>query len=208
MIVAGIHTGIGKTLCSAILCEALGMDYWKPIQAGDLDNSDSIFIKTHVFNPLCTIHPEAYRLKLAASPHFAAYTEGSLIERKKIILPKSKNKILVETAGGIMSPLAKNYLNIDLIKQLKLPVVIVSENYLGSINHTLMTVKLLQNAKIPILGIVFNGDKVQSSVDFILEHTQLPLLFSIPRFEVVSNQAIRAFIDANSVLFQRIIGQS
>jgi dethiobiotin synthetase len=204
MIIAGIHTGIGKTLTSAILCEALGLDYWKPVQAGDLDNSDSIFIKTHVFNPLCTIHPEAYRLQLAASPHFAAYTEGSLIERKKLILPKSKNKILVETAGGIMSPLAKNYLNINLMKHLKLPTIVVSENYLGSINHTLMTIKLLQNAKIPILGIVFNGDKVQSTVDFILEHTELPLLFSIPRFEEVNNQVIKEFISANSVFFKKI----
>jgi dethiobiotin synthetase len=200
MIIAGIHTGIGKTFCSAVLCEALGLDYWKPIQAGDLDNSDSIFIKTHVSNPLCTIHPEAYRLKIPASPHFAADTEGVVIDKKKLILPKSKNKLLVETAGGIMSPLGKGFLNIDLIKQLKLPVVLVSENYLGSINHTLMTVKLLQNAKIPILGIVFNGDKVQSSVDFILEHTQLPLLFSIPRFDVVSNKAIRDFINNNDLI--------
>ena len=69
VIIAGIHTGIGKTLCSAILCEAWGYDYWKPIQAGDLDNSDSIFIKNHVGNPLCHIHPEAYRFQTAASPH-------------------------------------------------------------------------------------------------------------------------------------------
>ena len=203
MIIAGIHTGIGKTLCSAILCEALGLDYWKPVQAGDLDNSDSVFIKTHVFNPLCTIHPEAYRLKVAASPHFAAYTEGVIIDDKKMILPKSNNKILVETAGGIMSPLAKNYLIIDLIKQLKLPVIIVSENYLGSINHTLMTIKLLQNAKIPIKGIVFNGDKVQSSIDFILEHTQLPLLFFIPKFNVVNNHSIKEFIADNYFLIKK-----
>ncbi len=203
MIIAGIHTGIGKTLTSAILCEALGMDYWKPIQAGDLDNSDSIFIKTHVSNPLCTIHLEAYRLKVAASPHFAADTEGVLIDRKKLILPKSNNRILVETAGGIMSPLGKNYLNIDLIKQLKLPVIVVSENYLGSINHTLMTVKLLQKAKVPLLGIVFNGDKVPSSVDFILDNTQLPLLFSIPRFDVVNNQTIKAFIAENYSIIKK-----
>ena len=194
MIIAGIHTGIGKTFCSAILCEALGMDYWKPIQAGDLDNSDSVFIKTHISNPLCTIHPEAYRLKVAASPHFAADIEGVVIDKKKLILPKSENKILVETAGGIMSPLGKGFLNIDLIKQLKLPVIVVSENYLGSINHTLMTVTLLKKAKIPILGIVFNGDKVQSSIDFILEYTKLPLLFSIPRFDVVNNETIKKFI--------------
>jgi dethiobiotin synthetase len=203
MIIAGIHTGIGKTLCSAILCEALGLDYWKPIQAGDLDNSDSIFIKTHVFNLLCTIHPEAYRLKVAASPHFAADTEGVVIDRKKMILPKSENKILVETAGGIMSPLGKNYLNIDLIKQLKLPVILVSENYLGSINHTLMTIKLLQNAKIPIKGIVFNGEKNQSSMDFILEHTQVPFLFFIPKFNTVNNNSIKDFINDNYLLIKK-----
>ena len=195
IIIAGIHTGIGKTLCSAILCEKFGFDYWKPIQAGDLDNSDSIFIKNHVSNPLCRIHGEKYRLKIAASPHFAADTEGVTIDKNALILPQSANKILVETAGGIMSPLGKNYLNIDLIKQLNLPTIIVSENYLGSINHTLMTIKLLQNANINIKGIVFNGEKVQSSRDFILEHTQLPLLFSIPKFNVLNKQSIKAFIN-------------
>ena len=199
MIIAGIHTGIGKTLTSAVLCEALGYDYWKPVQAGDLDNSDSIFIKNNVSNPLCTIHPEAYRLQVAASPHFAADTEGVVIDRKKFVLPKTNNKLLVETAGGIMSPLGAGFLNIDLIKQLQLPVIVVSENYLGSINHTLMTVKLLQNAQIPIQGIVFNGDKVPSSVDFILEHTQLPLLFSMPKFNVVNNDVIKAFVNTNNL---------
>lgn len=194
MIIAGIHTGIGKTFTSAVLCEAFGYDYWKPVQAGDLDNSDSIFIKRNVSNPLCTIHPEAYRLQIPASPHFAADTEGVVIEREKFVLPKTNNKLLVETAGGIMSPLGKGFLIIDLMKQLNLPTIVVSENYLGSINHTLMTIKSLQDAEIPIKGIVFNGDKVQSSVDFILEHTQLPLLFSIPKFNVVSNDVIKAFI--------------
>jgi dethiobiotin synthetase len=196
-IIVGIHTGIGKTLCSAILCEALGYDYWKPVQAGDLDNSDSVFIKNHVSNPLCTIHPETYRLKLAASPHFAADTEGVLIEKNKFILPKTANNIIVETAGGIMSPLSKGVLNIDLIKHLNLPVILVSENYLGSINHTLMTVKHLQYQNIPIKGIVFNGEVVESSIDFILAETGLPLLFSIPQFEIVNRKRIKNFVLKN-----------
>ena len=194
MIIAGIHTGIGKTLTSAVLCDAFGYDYWKPVQAGDLDNSDSIFVKHNIVNPLCTIHPETYRLKVAASPHFAADTEGVVVDRKKIVLPKTNNKLLIETAGGIMSPLGKDFLMIDLIKQLKQPVIVVSKSYLGSINHTLMTIALLQKAKIPIQGIIFNGDTVQSSVDFILEHTQLPLLLSIPKFNVVNKNVIRDFV--------------
>jgi dethiobiotin synthetase len=194
IIIAGIHTGIGKTLCSAILCEAWGYDYWKPIQAGDLEQSDSIFIQNHVQNPLCTIHPEAYRLKIAASPHFAAEQEGIEIDKNKLILPKSHNPILVETAGGIMSPLSAHLLNIHLIQQLNLPVILVSENYLGSINHTLMTISLLQQAQIPIQGIVFNGENVPSSTDFILKYSKIPLLFTIPKLKVVNYNAIKTLI--------------
>ena len=197
IIIAGIHTGIGKTLCSAILCEAFGYDYWKPIQAGDLDNSDSIFIQNHVSHSKCIIHPEAYRFQTAASPHFAADTEGVVIEKEKLKLPLTNNNLIVETAGGIMSPLGKNFLNIDLIKHLNLPVVLVSENYLGSINHTLMSVFALKQEKIPIKGIVFNGDVVQSSVDYILEHTQLPLLFSIPRMADLNKEKVKEFVDNN-----------
>src|ERR1700749_3407590 len=97
-LIAGIHTGIGKTLCSAILCQATGYDYWKPVQAGSLDDTDSIFIKKHVTNPDVTIHPEAYKLKIAASPHYAAEEEGIEIKKEHIFVPKTKNKIIVETA--------------------------------------------------------------------------------------------------------------
>ncbi len=197
IIIAGIHTGIGKTLCSAILCEALGYDYWKPIQAGDLDNSDSIFIQNHVSNSKCMIHPEAYRFQTAASPHFAADTEGVVIQKEKLILPKTNNKLIVETAGGIMSPLGKNFLNIDLIKYLNLPIILVSENYLGSINHTLMSAFALKQQQISIKGIVFNGEVVQSSVDYILEYTQLPLLFSIPRMANLNKENVKEFVANN-----------
>ena len=203
VIIAGIHTGIGKTLCSAILCQAWGYDYWKPVQAGDLAHSDSIFIKNNVSNPLCTIHPEAYQLQMAASPHFAAYTEGVNIERQKMNLPPTHNNIIVETAGGIMSPLGMNFLNIDLIQHLKLPVILVSENYLGSINHTLMSIYVLKQHNIPIKGIIFNGDVIQSSVDFIVENSQLPHLFSIPKMEQVNKESIQKFIENNDIIRKR-----
>jgi dethiobiotin synthetase len=192
-IIAGIHTGIGKTLCSTILCEMWGYDYWKPVQAGDLDNTDSHFIEKYVSNPLCTIHPEAYRLKMAASPHFAADTEGVLIQKEKFVLPKTNNKLIVETAGGLMSPLAKGFLNIDLIKHLALPVILVSENYLGSINHTLLSVEVLKNAQIPIHSLVFNGEKNAASEEFILTNTGLKKLFSIPRFDALDRESIKGF---------------
>ncbi len=199
IIIAGIHTGIGKTICSAVICQALGYDYWKPVQAGDLDNSDSIFIQRNVTNPTCKIHPERYRLQTPMSPHKAAEIDGIRITKEDFILPTSTNPIVVETAGGIMSPLADELLNIDLMEHLQLPVILVSNNYLGSINHTLLTVAAMQQRNIPIKGIVFSGGEVSSSREFILQYTQLPLLFSIPLFEKTDAATIATFAANNTI---------
>ena len=190
--IVGIHTGIGKTLCSAIICEALGYDYWKPVQAG-LENTDTEFIRENVSNPNCIIHIEKYRLHMPASPHYAAALEGIEIKKEDFHLPTTTNNIVVETAGGLMSPLAKGFLNIDLVEYLKLPVVLVSNNYLGSINHTLLTYAALKVRNIPIKGIVFIGEPTPATEEFILEHTDLPLLFSIPIFKEINKERIREF---------------
>ncbi len=191
IIIAGIHTGIGKTICSAVICQSLGYDYWKPVQAGDLSISDSIFIKNNVSNPSCRVHEERYKLSLAASPHYAASIDKIEIKREAFAMPLSNNNMVIETAGGVMSPLANNFLAIDLIEQLNLPVVLVSNNYLGSINHTLLTVAALQQRNIFIKGIVFSGEHIASSESFILSHTQLPLLFSIPALNNINADAIK-----------------
>ena len=200
-IIAGIHTGIGKTICSAVICQATGWDYWKPVQAGDLENSDSIFIKKNVSNPSCTIHPETYRLNTAASPHYAAAIDGTEIKPEQIILPQTNNGLIIETAGGLMSPLAKTYLNIDMIEQLNLPVILVSNHYLGSINHTLLSAELLKQRRIRVKGLVFCGTIVPSTQDFILEYTRLPLLFSIPQMNNVDASSIATFASSISINF-------
>ena len=192
-IIAGIHTGIGKTLCSAIICQATGYDYWKPVQAGSLEDSDSIFVKKNVTNTSVRIHPEEYRLNTAASPHIAAEIDGIEIKKENIILPKSNNRIIVETAGGLMSPFSKTFFNIDLPGHLNLPVILVSNNYLGSINHTLLSVEALQKRNIEIKGIVFSGEKVESTQSFILEYTKLTLLFSIPFLNKIDAETIANF---------------
>lgn len=199
IIIAGIHTGIGKTVCSAVICQALGYDYWKPVQAGELDNSDSIFIKRNVTNPDTVIHRERYQLTIPASPHYAAEMDGVEIKPADFILPQTDNDIVVETAGGIMSPLSNNFLNIDLMGQLQLPVIIVSNNYLGSINHTLLTVAAMQQRNIPVKGLVFSGSEFASTREFILQYTQLPLLFSIPAFEEITPQGIADFAKTVSI---------
>lgn len=200
-IIAGIHTGIGKTVCSAVICQAKGWDYWKPVQAGDLENSDSIFIQKNVSNPSCTIHPETYRLNTAASPHYAAAIDGIEIKPEQIILPQTNNGLIIETAGGLMSPLAKTYLNIDMIEQINLPVILVANHYLGSINHTLLSAELLKQRRIGVKGLVFCGTIVPSTQDFILEYTRLPLLFSIPQMNNVNALPIATFATSISLNF-------
>jgi dethiobiotin synthetase len=190
VIIAGIHTGIGKTICSAIICQSTGYDYWKPVQAGNLEDTDSHFIQKNTTNHSIKIHPERYRLQIAASPHFAAEKEGIEITRENIQIPKSNKPIVVETAGGLMSPLSLDFLNINLIQHLELPVILVSNNYLGSINHTLLSVEALQERNIEIKGIVFSGEKNEASESFILEYTQLPLLFSIPFLNKIDKESV------------------
>lgn len=199
LIVAGIHTGIGKTVCSAVICQALGYDYWKPVQAGDLENTDSIFVKRNVSNNNCFVHPERYRLSIPASPHYAAVQDGLEIKATDFVLPQTNNTLLVETAGGIMSPLSNSFLNIDLMEQLNLPAIVVSNNYLGSINHTLLTVAALQQRNIPVKGLVFCGEAVESTRVFILQYCKLPLLFSIPQFETVNSTVIAGFAKTVSI---------
>jgi dethiobiotin synthetase len=199
IIIAGIHTGIGKTVCSAVICQALGYDYWKPVQAGELDNTDSIFIQRNVTNPKCFVHPERYRLTMPASPHYAAAQDGLQISATDFVLPQTSNSLLVETAGGIMSPLSNSLLNIDLVAQLNLPAIVVSNNYLGSINHTLLSVIALQQQNIPIKGLVFCGETVESTRGFILQYTNLPLLFSIPQFKNINAEVIADFAKTVSI---------
>ncbi|MGB1204885.1 MAG: dethiobiotin synthase [Chitinophagales bacterium] len=174
--VTGIDTEIGKTVISAILTEALQADYWKPIQSGDLENSDSHTIRRLISNTKTHIHQEAYRLKTPASPHYAAQLDNVTIDLNSIKMPHTTNNLIVEGAGGLMVPLNRNDLMIDLIEKLQLPVILVSKNYLGSINHTLLSIKLLQNRNIKLKGIIFNGPTVPSTEDIILHHAQVPCL--------------------------------
>ncbi|SIR15651.1 dethiobiotin synthase [Pontibacter lucknowensis] len=177
--VTGIGTDVGKTVAAAILTEALQADYWKPVQAGGLDFTDTDTVKSLISNEKSVFHPEAYRLKMAASPHKAAAAEGIEIDVHGLELPETQNNLIVEGAGGLMVPLNKRYLVLDLVQQLGLEVILVSRNYLGSINHTLLTAEVLRYRKVPVAGIIFNGEENQTSEDFIIKYTGLRRLPSI-----------------------------
>lgn len=157
LFITGIGTEVGKTVCSAILTKYFNAEYWKPVQSGDLHYTDSMKIKDWAGkHTVC--HPEAYRLKLAASPHQSALEEGIFIKINDFKLPSTSGKLIIEGAGGIMVPLSDNEFMIDLIKKLKLPVALVVRNYLGCINHTLLSVQALNQAKLKLEYLILNGN--------------------------------------------------
>ncbi|WP_428331133.1 dethiobiotin synthase [Mucilaginibacter sp.] len=195
--ITGIGTGIGKTIVSAAIVEKLKADYWKPVQSGDLDKSDTWRVKSLVSNTTSFFHPETYRLTQPFSPHKSAAIDGITIDRSKFIQPETNNKLVIEGAGGLMVPLNDQFLIIDLIKQLNAEVILVSQNYLGSINHTLLSVFALKQYGIPIKGIIFNGTKDIYSKEYIMQHSGLELLGHLPEYNNLDKKAI---IDAGSYI--------
>ncbi len=188
--VTGIGTDAGKTILSAVLCEALKADYWKPVQAGDLEETDAMHVRNLVANSVTQIFPEAVLLPYPLSPHASAARAGMTIEPDRIIVPSTSNFLVIEGAGGLMVPLSKGFLMIDLIEKLKAEVVLISRHYLGSINHTLLSAEALKSRGISVKGLWFNGDENPESESFILEHTGLPLLGRLPLVDVVDRQYV------------------
>ncbi len=189
--VTGIGTEIGKTVTSAILVEALKADYWKPIQSGDLAHSDTKKVQQWVSNPSSKFHEEAYRLTQPFSPHHAADLDQVRISLSKIHLPQTENNLIVEGAGGLMVPLNQEDLMIDLIKKLNLEVILVSQHYLGSINHTLLSAEALKNRKIKVKGIIFTGKENLSSEAIIKRMSGLNIIAHIPFLEIIDKKSIQ-----------------
>ncbi|AQG82599.1 dethiobiotin synthase [Spirosoma montaniterrae] len=193
IVVAGISTEIGKTVTSAILVEALQADYWKPVQSGALEDSDTETVRRLISNPVSRFHPEAYRLREPLSPHAAAEIDGVTIDIEQITLPETNNALIVELAGGLLVPLNDHDLNIDLVQRWQLPVVLVSRNYLGSINHTLLSVEALRSRQIPIPGIIFNGPTTPATESFILNYTGLPCLGRIGQEPEITKDVVSRY---------------
>ena len=190
-IVTGIGTDIGKTVVSSILAEALKATYWKPVQAGDLDNSDSIKIKKWCSESVQVL-PEAFRLSQPLSPHSAAEIDHLKITANELVLPQVDGNFILEGAGGIMVPFnQEGLLFVDLIPIWNIPVILVSRHYLGSINHTLLTADILQNRGIKIEGIIFVGDENTSTESIILSKTKLKLIARIPIAEEITSEFIK-----------------
>lgn len=175
--ITGIGTGVGKTIVSAIVTEALQADYWKPIQTGvGSENKDSNVIRNLISNKKTKIHSEAFCLAKPASPFTAAEEEGIKIEIKNIVLPETDNILVIEGAGGLMVPINEDELMIDLIEELDAEVILVSQNYLGSINHTMLSCMALADRKLRVLGIVYNGEDNLMAERSILSFCDFPVI--------------------------------
>ncbi|MNX58421.1 ATP-dependent dethiobiotin synthetase BioD 1 [compost metagenome] len=194
LFITGISTDVGKTIASAIITESLEADYWKPIQAGDLCNSDSHKIKKYISNSRTQIFENSYALHTPASPHLAAELDGIVIDLKKVIEPRTENHLVIEGAGGLFVPLNEKESVIDLI-QSDYKVIVVSRHYLGSINHTLLTIEALQNRKIKVAGIIFSGAENKSSEAIILSKTGLKCIGRIEEEPYFDSNVIREYVD-------------
>jgi dethiobiotin synthetase len=207
--ITGIGTGVGKTIISAILTEAMEADYWKPVQAGFEEGTDAGLVSELIKNPANRIHPEVYKLTLPASPHIAAREEGVNISLEKIkdeyekLRSVSANPLIIEGAGGLLVPLNETQTILDLITLLNVPVIVVSRNYLGSINHSLLTAKILKQAGVKVLGWIFNDQFMQYEKE-IAAWTQIPILGSVP----FHNNPDKEFIIQQAALIKPLLKKS
>ena len=172
--VTGISTEVGKTIASAIIAEALQADYWKPVQAGDLDRTDAHKVAEMISNTTSVIHPSSYELNTPMSPHAAADIDGISIELEKIAEPRTDNHLVIEGAGGLLVPLNKTDTILDLIKP-HYKVVLVSRHYLGSINHTLLSLAVLRQKGIRA-SVLFSGDEHPTTEAIIRERTGVHII--------------------------------
>lgn len=197
--ITGIGTDVGKTIMSAIITEALEADYWKPIQAGDLETGDAHTVAQLISNSKTKIHPNTYALKTPMSPHAAAKIDGITIDITKIKAPKTTNNLIIEGAGGVLVPLNDSETIIDII-QPNYKVIVVSRHYLGSINHTLMTVQLLQSKGFEVF-LVFNGEEHKTTEDIILKMTGVKVVGRIHEEPYFDKNVIKEYAE----VFQKVL---
>ncbi|WP_028890018.1 dethiobiotin synthase [Tenacibaculum ovolyticum] len=191
--ITGISTEVGKTIASAIVTEALEADYWKPIQAGELEDSDSHKIKQLISNSNTVIHPNSYALKTPMSPHAAAEIDKTTIELSKIEEPKTQKNLVIEGAGGLLVPLNNSETILDIIKQ-EYKVIVVSRHYLGSINHTLLTLNLLKEKGFDV-AIIFSGNEHKTTEEIIKKMTNVSVIGRIEEEPYFDKNVIREYAE-------------
>jgi len=187
--VTGIGTDVGKTIASAVLAEALQATYWKPVQSGATEGTDRKTVQQLCSTQVNTL-PEEYVFDAPVSPHLAAELEGVEIELDRLTPPKIAGNLIIEGAGGLMVPITKDFLYADWIEQHKLPTIVVSRHYLGSINHTLLTIEQLKRLDVPIAGILFVGHENVDTERIITKFSQVSVIGRIDLADELNSEFI------------------
>ena len=194
--IAGIGTDVGKTVVSSVFTEAFKADYWKPVQTGSFFSTDTAQVQKWVSNTESKFHPEAFLLKQYMSPHAAAALEDIEINLDSLKLPETNNTLIIEGAGGLMVPLNRKEFMVDIIKKFDAEVVLVIQNYLGSINHSLLSIDALKSRGVKMLGVVINGPINEHSEQIILEYSGLKLLGRIHKEKELNSEVISQYAKA------------
>jgi dethiobiotin synthetase len=188
--VTAIGTDSGKTVISAVLCKALKADYWKPVQAGYPTDSETV---KSFLGSTTKIHDETYVFKTPASPHSAAALDNIKISLADFVIPHHTENLIIEGAGGCLVPLNEKDFVIDLAIKFKAEVILVSDLYLGSINHTLLSWEALTKRALTIKGIIFNGNPNAESQRIILHHTGLRCLLHVEQENIIDDKVIEKY---------------
>lgn len=190
--ITGISTNVGKTISAAILTEALQADYWKPVQTGYEEGTDKNRIEELISNSKSVFHNEIYNYKEPASPHLSAALENSKIITEKIALPITENNLIIEGAGGVLVPLNENDFVIDIARNLEAEIILVCRNYLGCINHSLLSIDYLLKNGFELKGLILNGNFDKMVKSAIINYAELPILAEIPDLKEITRETILA----------------
>ncbi len=190
IIICGTDTDVGKTVVSSLLVQGLNAMYWKPIQSGLEGGGDTNRVCQLIKLPKERYLPEIYKFKSPVSPHWAAEKENLIIEPHHLQLPLLDENLIIETAGGVMVPLNREYLQIDQLKNWMMPIVLVGRSGLGTLNHTLLTIEALNKRKVPIMGLILNGPFHQDNPKTLEAFGGIPIIAELPTLENLSAEAL------------------
>lgn len=188
--ITGIGTGVGKTVVSAVLTEALNADYWKPVQCGTAEGTDRERVESLISNATSVMHKESYCFQEPASPHLAAGLENIKIKMDGFLIPEAGEHLIIEGAGGLMVPLNDDAFVIDLAREFEAKVILVIRNYLGCINHTLLSIDYLVKNDFPVKGIILIGNFDKAVRSVIVNYSELPVLAEMTELIEISKEAI------------------
>ncbi|MDD5759977.1 MAG: dethiobiotin synthase [Desulfobulbaceae bacterium] len=194
-VIVGTDTGVGKTFVAALLATGLDASYWKPIQSGLEEVSDTELVRYLSGLPSSSFLPESYRLSTPISPHASAAIDGVTIEMERLCLPQVKGRLIVEGAGGVMVPINDDLLLIDVLCQWGLPVLLVGRSLVGTINHTLLTLAALSSYGIAVVGVVMNGGIDTVSRRAIEKYGKVKVLAEVPFFKKLEGGTLKPLFD-------------